>query len=301
MKGSRSIVVLLMWLTLTQGSFAGTLAQFNFYYGATNVPGEVDVELYDHDKPVTVNNFIRLVQAGAYANGIFHRCEAGPVLHVLQGGGYFVFNPFLTNAIAPPYGNLGGVGNFGTITNEFKVGPFYSNTNGTIAMAKTSDPNSATSQFFFNMANNGSQLDDTNNSGGFTVFGHVVRGTNFLDFFNTLTLNHGIINLTNNYGVNGLFTELPTNKMGTNAPPYVNLVYFTVNILTTQVSVNKTNGARQISWSSISGATNNVEYTTNLTKAWQVLVSTNGNGSPFTVTDPTTNKTGRFYRVHVLF
>ena len=76
---------------------------------------------------------------------------------------------------------------------------------------------------------------------------------------------------------------------------------FSVTILTAQVSINKTNGARQISWNSVNGVTNNVEYTTNLTKAWQVLVSTNGNGNTFTVTDSTTNKTGRFYRVHVLY
>src|SRR5580692_10831282 len=108
MKGLRLVVVLLAWMVLAFRGFAGTLVEFNFYLGVTNIPREVDVELYDQDKPITVNNFIHLVQAGAFENGFFHRCVPQ---FIVQGGGYFAFNPFLTNAIAPPYGNLGSVGN----------------------------------------------------------------------------------------------------------------------------------------------------------------------------------------------
>ncbi len=288
-------------MVLAYGSFAGTLVQFNFYRGTTtNASQEVDVELYDNDKPITVHNFLSLIEVGAFGNGLFHRCVPG---FVLQGGGYLVGNPFATSVIAPPYTNVGSVGNFGPITNEFGVGKFYSNIYGTMAMAKTSDPNSATSQFFFNLADNSATLDSTNNSGGFTVFGHVVRGTNILNYFNTLSLNHGIVNLTNNYGVanGGLFTQLPTIENGTNAPPYNELIYFTMTILTAQVHIVPTNGARQISWPSVNGATNLVEYSTNFPPVWKVLVSTNGNGNTFTVTDTTTNKTGRWYRLNIEF
>ena len=132
------------------------------------------------DKPATVKNFLRLIQAGAYNDSIFHRLVPG---FVLQGGSYGCINPFSTNLIAPPFPLLFSVENFGNVTTEFKVGKFYSNTNWTIAMAKTTDPNSANSGFFFNLANNASSLDDTNNSGGFTVFGHVVSGANEHPFF----------------------------------------------------------------------------------------------------------------------
>jgi peptidyl-prolyl cis-trans isomerase A (cyclophilin A) len=290
--------VLLAGLLLAQCVRAGTLVQFHFYFAATNYVGDVDVELDDTNKPVTVKNFLRLVQAGTFNGSFFHRLQPG---FVLQGGGYGAFNPFLTNVIAPSYANLFNVGNFGNITNEFKVGKFSSNTNWTIAMAKTSDPNSANSQFFFNLANNSSSLDNTNNSGGFTVFGHTVRGTNLLNAFNTLNYGSGLFDLATNYGVNGsLFTQLPANWSGTNAPPYEQLVYFTVTILSAQVSV-RTNGTHQITWNAINGVTNRLEYTTNLLSNWQVLTNVFPTNAVTTnVIDSATNKT-RYYRVHVLY
>lgn len=298
MKAMRASITLALFLAMTQAGSAGTLAQFFMYAGPNNYIGEIDVELYDQDKPVTVNNFVRLVEAGAYQIGLFHRC---PSHFVLQGGGYNVFNPTLTNLIAPPYTNLSVVGNFGNITNEIKKGAFRSNTYGTIAMAKGSDPNSANSQFFFNLTNNAASLDNTNNAGGFTVFGHVVRGTNILNEFYPLTKGNGIVNLADTYGANGIFTDLPTVLVTTNPPPYNQLIYYTVSILGAQVSLNKTNGSRTITWNSVAGVTNNLEYATNLPPVWQVLYSTNANGNPITVTDSTTNNLRRFYRVHVLF
>src|SRR5258708_5571230 len=114
---------------------AGTLAQFR-----TTI-GSFDVELYDADKPVTVQNFIRYVTNGLYTNIIMHRIETNFVVQ----GGWIVFTNRGTTNVAYYY-----IPTFPPITNEFKVGKFYSNTYGTIAMAKTGDPNSATSQFFFN-------------------------------------------------------------------------------------------------------------------------------------------------------
>ena len=97
---------------------AGTLVHFDVFLGANPSPYYVDVELYDQDKPVTVNNFIRLIQSGAYNQGFFHRCVPG---FVIQGGGFSLFNEFSTNVIAPPYSNVGVTPNFGMITNEFRV------------------------------------------------------------------------------------------------------------------------------------------------------------------------------------
>src|SRR5256885_3220681 len=132
-------------------AWAGTLAQFRTVFG------DIEVELYDQQKPVTVENFKRLVQSGAYESTFFHRVVPG---FVAQGGGYFSFNPATTNLFGWPWSNLGVVPNFGQITNEFSVGPFYSNTKGTIAMAKLgSGPNTATCEWFFNLANNSANLD----------------------------------------------------------------------------------------------------------------------------------------------
>src|SRR3989441_10605958 len=86
---------------------AATLAQFRTVFG------DIEVELYDQDKPVTVQNFIRYVQAGKYENGFAHRLVPG---FVLQGGGYTVTNRGTTNAtiVAAP--------TYPPITNEFGIG-----------------------------------------------------------------------------------------------------------------------------------------------------------------------------------
>jgi|GEM_PF-1377120 len=131
--------------------------------------GEIRVELHD-DKPVTVANFLAYLNAGRYANSLSHRLVPG---FILQGGGY-VFQGNTVFAIPT----------FAPIVNESSVGQFRSNLTGTIAMAKLGgDPNSATSQWFLNLADNSGNLDYQN--GGFTVFGNVVAGLNVLMLFNT--------------------------------------------------------------------------------------------------------------------
>src|SRR5438477_10843606 len=69
---------------------AGTLAQFR------TILGDIEVELYDQDKPVTVQNFIRYVQSGRYRDSILHRCPVNPISglsdFVVQGGGIWVSN-----------------------------------------------------------------------------------------------------------------------------------------------------------------------------------------------------------------
>src|SRR6516162_715940 len=129
---------------------AGTLAQFRTVFG------DIEVELYDQDKPVTVQNFIRYVQSGRYTNEFSHRLMPG---FVLQGGGFAVANPGATNW------QVYAIPTFPPIVNEFGTGPRLSNVYGTIAMAKLrGDTNSATAQWFFNLVDN-TALDapDTNN------------------------------------------------------------------------------------------------------------------------------------------
>ena len=138
----------------------------------TTVFGPIDVALYERQKPITSNNFLRYVDEGRYfvqdpttqqqASSFIHRSVSG---FVIQGGGFIATaNPNTPDRIQPTE-----VAEFAPIQNE----PGISNTRGTIAMAKTSDPNSATSQWFINLANN-TNLDNPSNSGGFTAFGRVV-------------------------------------------------------------------------------------------------------------------------------
>ncbi len=116
----------------------------------------VDLALYDAAKPITVANFLAYVDAGHYQNNFCHRAVPG---FIVQDGG---FRWTVDNNVEPVPG-------FAAIQNE----PGISNLRGTIAMAKLGgDPNSATNQWFVNLANNSANLDAQN--GGFTVFGRVV-------------------------------------------------------------------------------------------------------------------------------
>ncbi len=134
--------------------------------------GGIDIELFDTQAPQTVGNFLNYVTDGDYDGTFIHRSarnpEPGGPPFVIQGGGY-IFN-------GPPGSFFsGGTSHIPTdapVVNE--PDPVNRpNVRGTLAMAKTSDPNSATSEWFFNLADNAS-LDDPNNSGGFTVFGQVL-------------------------------------------------------------------------------------------------------------------------------
>ncbi len=120
--------------------------------------GVIDIELMDNAAPATVANFLSYVTSGAYVNSFFHRSVPG---FVIQGGGYGLDSK--ANAIYAIPANP-------PVINEFS--PARSNKRGTIAMAKLGgNPNSATNQWFFNLADNSANLDSQN--GGFTVFGQV--------------------------------------------------------------------------------------------------------------------------------
>jgi len=123
--------------------------------------GDVVVELDRRRAPITVNNFLRYVLAGAYDGTIFHRVMPG---FVVQGGGYT--EAIEERELFPPIVNESG--------NGLKNMPM------TIAMARYDDPHSATNQFYFNLAANAS-LDPNPRSWGYAVFGQVVSGQDVVE------------------------------------------------------------------------------------------------------------------------
>lgn len=273
-------IFLAILIVASQSVFAGTLAQFRTVFG------DIEVELYDSEKPVTVQNFKRYVESGRYQDSFAHRLVPG---FVIQGGGFTVTNRGTTNwAIA-------AVPTFPPITNEFGIGPRYSNVFGTIAMAKVAgDTNSASSQWFINLGQN-TNLDanDTNNL--FVVFGHVISGTNVLNIFKNFQYLTNIdqTNIVLHQQFFPPFDDLPLLR-----PVVVetNFLFFDISLLNVQVAPAPNGMA--ISWNSASNLVNNVEFTTNFPPVWHLLGSTNGNGNRMTLLDATTNRQ-RFYRVRV--
>ena len=260
----QTIALLLTLLLAGPLARAGTVVQFR------TTLGNFDVELFDKDKPVTVGNFLRYITNGYYGDMFMHRAVTN---FVIQGGGFTVAGRGTTNWA------VYAIPTYAPITNEFLVGKSYSNIYGTIAMAKTSDPNSATSQFFINLANNAASLDNPSNSGGFAVFGRVIGGTNILNRFNPGRTN-AYMRVVN---AGSPFQELPVLKTATNLLWDVDLLYADITLLSVQVTA--TGNQRQISWNSINSLTNYVEYTAAIPPVWQPLVTTNGDGSRYTVTD----------------
>lgn len=123
--------------------------------------GDIIVELDRMKAPITVKNFLQYVQAGSYNNTIFHRVIPG---FVVQGGGY---NPeFEAKTMFDPIFNESGNG--------------LKNNYGTIAMARVSDPHSATRQFYFNV-NDNDRLNPSEKGWGYAVFGAVVEGEAVLE------------------------------------------------------------------------------------------------------------------------
>ena len=124
--------------------------------------GIIKLELDAEKAPKTVENFLSYVRAGHYDGTIFHRVIEG---FMVQGGG---FEPGMKQKPANT-----------TVENEAKNG--LTNDNYTVAMARTSDPHSASAQFFINIKNN-SFLDYPGQDGwGYCVFGKVVEGMDVVD------------------------------------------------------------------------------------------------------------------------
>lgn len=132
--------------------------------------GVTNVVLYDQagqGAPASVANFLNYVNSGAYANSIIHRSVPG---FIIQGGGFVVDG--LADNLAQPANAVTPIATNAPVQNEFSAE--RSNRRGTLAYAKIGNaPNSATSQWFFNLGDNSGNLDSQN--GGFTVFGEVIE------------------------------------------------------------------------------------------------------------------------------
>jgi peptidyl-prolyl cis-trans isomerase B (cyclophilin B) len=126
--------------------------------------GQIVVELYPEKAPVTVRNFLAYVDSQFYDGTIFHRVIPD---FMIQGGGFTI--QFKRKQTREPIRNEAANG----LTNE----------RGTIAMARTQDPNSATAQFFINTKDNDflNFRDQTPQGFGYTVFGRVVKGMDVVD------------------------------------------------------------------------------------------------------------------------
>ncbi len=161
----RSVAALCLSAGALMSQFAAaTTVQFQ------TVMGNFEVNLYDKTTPKTVANFLAYVNANAYTNTVIHRSVSG---FIVQGGGFKYVTTDKLEAITP-------------------------NARATISMAKTpNNPNSATNQWFINLADNSGNLDKQN--GGFTAFGEVTGGMDVV---------LAIANLTR-FNFNGSFTEIP--------------------------------------------------------------------------------------------
>ncbi len=147
--------------------------------------GKIVIELYADKAPQTVKNFLAYVDAGYYDGTIFHRVIRG---FMIQGGG---FSADMTQKQTNP-----------PINNEADNG--LRNERGTIAMARTSNPHSATAQFFINTVNNDA-LNHTNKSPqgwGYAVFGRVAEGMAVVDAISGVST-----------GISGRLRDVPTDPV----------------------------------------------------------------------------------------
>ena len=121
--------------------------------------GSIVIELFEEDAPITTKNFLNYANSGFYDGTLFHRVKPG---FVIQGGG-------LEQGMQNKSGNP-------PIKNEANNG--QKNLKWSLSMARTSDPHSATSQFFINLENNPNldQTSETPQGWGYAVFGTVIEG-----------------------------------------------------------------------------------------------------------------------------
>lgn len=125
--------------------------------------GDVLIELNEEKAPVTVENFLKYVEMDHYSGTVFHRVMGN---FMIQGGGFALENGKL---VEKPTGN--------GIKNESDNG--LRNEVGTIAMARRTDPDSATAQFYINVENN--EMLNFPNGGGYAVFGKVIEGMDVIN------------------------------------------------------------------------------------------------------------------------
>ena len=132
--------------------------------------GDITIDLDTENAPKTVENFLQYVRDGHYDNTVFHRVING---FMIQGGG--MDRNMTEKPTRAPVVHEGRDAYAKGLKNEV----------GTLAMARTNDPNSATAQFFINVADN-VFLDPRGDSPGYTVFGRVVSGMDVVNKIKTV-------------------------------------------------------------------------------------------------------------------
>ncbi len=179
--------------------------------------GNIDIELFDREKPETVRNFLMYVYSGAYSNLVIHQMEQHQWIQVGH------VRPLGTNAFA----DFEHVDSFGDITSEYSTKPIRGNDFGTIAMVPGLFHGSVvgSADWIINLANNTSL--NTNN--GYVVFGHVVNtagagGTNLLNYLGTFEQSVNIRGFTfGNVGGEGL--NLPVTVLDFQRAPQVSELF----------------------------------------------------------------------------
>ena len=178
------ILIFLLTLTITS-SYGASKIENNKDEDTTLIKiyttqGEIELKLFDDKAPETTKNFILYAESGKYNGTIFHRVIKD---FMIQGGGHLP--------------DLSEIATESPVVNESNND--LSNKKGTIAMARTSDPHSATSQFFINLKNN-DFLDKKNapDNYGYCVFGEVTNGIDVVEKIGEVQT-----------GRNGMYDDVP--------------------------------------------------------------------------------------------
>jgi cyclophilin family peptidyl-prolyl cis-trans isomerase len=270
--GSADTIVPLagVFSTTNLSAVVGTVVTMpvSYYNGNTMVNSAVNFELYDSATPLAAQNFVNYVTSGRY-NGTFFNYASSSIV---QAGGYTFTNQ----------GGYAATPKYAAIPNEFATSPRSSsggvNVLGTLAAAKDdlTNPNSATSSFIVNLANNANPYDTYD--GGYTVFGHVIGGLSTLFQIAALPT----------YSLDSTFTQIPlsnydgtpgditVNNLATVSSPAVVAnpqTYFTYNVTISNSRVVTgtldSNGNLDLKYSTKNSGVATVTYTaTDLTGAF---------------------------------
>lgn len=238
-----------------------------------SVLGDFDVVMASEDAPISVANFTSYADRGSYDNTFIHRSTTyNPNgIQIVQGGGFTLLG---TNEIGEPVVD--------TIPADPPIAleAVLSNVRGTIAMARTADPDSATSQWYFNVTNNPG-LDFQ-----YAVFGSVLgSGLNVIDAMSAV----------DSYDLGGVFSELPLLQPFL-APDFF-LTFTRVRVAPFSITnITRNGNSTELHWQGLSSNTPvRVERSTNLGSGPWTAVGTNLTAGDFTDTNAPSGSV--FYRV----
>lgn len=285
---ARVVAGVLMVLCAIQGS-AGQLVQLRTVFG------DMHFELLEQERPETVRNFIRYVEAGRFDSTIIHRLIPD---WIAQFGGYFVEDKGMQTA------RYAAIPVFPPIANETSIGS-TSNILGTLALGRISNsPQLLDSELFLNLGNQLTEFLQTNQM-GYPVFARMVSGSEVIETLNAFTADsptNRLISMWDAVLPRYLFgvAEFPVLKFSENPQEqYDNVIFVDVTLLEVSVELSAETGA-VIGWQSVAGRMHDVEYTDVFPPEWEILTQRLGTGERLEVEDPVGGD-NRFYRVRVNF